>query len=182
MSGVLNYLPPADGLLPKWLLFVRSPPFHPNQTINPLLISPSDLHSLDGQQHPGLHLPRPHPKSLLRAVQHTDPLRRKTPRRPSPKHNPDHVARDAAVGAHLRDLDGHHGRRASLRRVPHRAPPDIRACVLDVRGRVGALHERVVDLQDDQMGEWVGGPGDCVDHVDDMDVVAVGFLCQEVGR
>lgn len=37
-----------------------------------------------------------------------------------------------------------------------------------------------MDLQDDEVGKRIGGAGDCVDEFDDLDVVAVGLLCQKV--
>jgi hypothetical protein len=64
MDALLQYIPPHEGLLPKWLLLVSkhllSASYCRADTSTP------GLYHLRWQQHPSLRLPLGHPARLLR--------------------------------------------------------------------------------------------------------------------
>lgn len=96
MDFLTSYLPQSDGLLPKWLLFVRPAPnslslFH--------ILTKKGLHRLSRKQHPSLHNPQSNPKSL-----------------PRPRKHPSHThlnslrhkqSSNASLGANIRNMDFH---------------------------------------------------------------------------
>jgi hypothetical protein len=160
MDSLTSYLPPFDGFLPKWLLFVRSPPprLQTPQTNN--LTPPIDLNRLPRQQHPSLLLPRRLPASLRR--HHALP--RHAPQRP-----------------HLRHLDGSQLHHPLVRRVPHRQPGRVRDYLVDFRDCFRTLCAGVVGLWDGQVGERVGGPVGCEYGYGELDGGAVGGVCEVRG-
>lgn len=130
-SSLTAYLPQTPGLLPKWLLLVRLPASSPTQPTTLTLPLITGLRSLHRQQHPSLHLPRPHPPRLLRHRQH-HPL--ETLSFPVlPRHPP--------LSPHLRHMDAALIHHTPVRRVPHHESAGVRVGVLDVRGCLGPFPE-----------------------------------------
>lgn len=52
---------------------------------------------------------------------------------------------------------------------------------MDVCRGLGSFHERVVDFQDDEACETVGGAACGCEYEFGLDVLPVGFLCQGLG-
>jgi hypothetical protein len=104
-DAISSYLPPGDGYLPKWLLFV-SRTSSPNQTkCRPILTSILDLRRLPRQQHPIVHIPRRH----SRCLQRHSPQSQET-RRCAGLDTPGFIigleSRDGAQRAYVWNLDG----------------------------------------------------------------------------
>ena len=158
MSSLTSYLPPADGFLPKWLLFVRPTKNSPQTTpqTTRILTQTTDLRRLPRQQHPSLLLPHWLPASLRR--HHT-------------------FTRHSAQRPHLRHLDRPQLHHQTVRRIPHRQPGRVRDHALDVRRGVCALCAGVVGVRDCEAGQgacWAVGGEHCYYYLDGD---AVGGVC-----
>ena len=154
-SALSSWIPQAEGLLPKWLLFVRSAHYSPLQPPTTLTTIPvtsailtlsgirrlyPQLHS--GLQHLNLHLPRLQPNLRRSARQATR-------------------ARNLAQQPHIRHLDIPHLRNPVLRRLQHQQPGVLSTRDLDVCRCVCALWQRVVCIWDHEVGKAACGAGDC---------------------
>lgn len=153
----IPYLPPDEGLLPKWLFFVSTKrpslrsqgraqnPQRPLESFtttatlqksHALTIPRLGRRDLPCQQHPILRHPALHPANLQ--PHDRDP-------RPRP---------------HLRHLDPADGPRARLRRLPHHRAGVVSIGYGDVRGRRRAFLQRVALLSNGEVGVAAGGAGD----------------------
>jgi hypothetical protein len=173
MSALSSWIPPAEGLLPKWLLFVRPalPPSHMHSTHSltphPPLTHPG-LPRLDPKldpslQHPGVHIARLQPHAHGPARAQTRP-------------------RNLALEPHVRHLDVPDERDTVLRRVPHHRARVLPARAVDVWGGVCALCQRVVRVWDYAVGEAACGAGVGEHGESGLDGCAVGVVCAGVRK
>jgi hypothetical protein len=130
MDTLQAYLPQAEGLLPKWLLLVRTPCISTKASRaynKSQLTKPPGLNSIFRQQHPILHHP---PLHLTRLQPHAH---RPSPRHPQTRHSP--------LFPHIRYLDIPHSHGALLRRLQYKRPRVLSVGYVELCGGLGTLYE-----------------------------------------